>query len=133
MKVFLDTNVLVYVQDPRDPVKQERARHLLETHRAELSISAQVLIEYAAVCIRRLGLPAEHVRRDIENYCVLPVANTDGKAVVAAAEIADRNGLSIYDGLIVEAAQRMSCDVLFTEDASLLSADLEIDVVNPFA
>jgi len=47
-KYFFDTNVLVYMQDASDPVKQQKARSLLSTHLSNGSavISTQCLQEF---------------------------------------------------------------------------------------
>ena len=62
---FIDTNVLVYADDARDPHKQARARdlvrRLLRERRGVLSL--QVLQEYFAASTRKLGLAGAEARR----------------------------------------------------------------------
>ena len=62
--VFVDTNVLVYADDPADPVKHEKAKDLLRQVARERSgrLSLQVLQEYFAVAIRELGMDAAAAR-----------------------------------------------------------------------
>ena len=61
MTYLLDTNVLVYTLDPRDPPKRERARSILErfTELGTGAIPTQALAELANVALRKLGLPAD--------------------------------------------------------------------------
>ena len=53
--VFVDTNVLVYARDPRDPIKQAKAREwirfLWDEQRGRTSV--QVLSEYYDVITRK--------------------------------------------------------------------------------
>lgn len=131
--IFLDTNVLIYAVDAAHPEKHRRARHLMVSHAAQLMISTQVLVEYHAVCTSKLGLTASDIERDLSELSALRVLPTDSRSVTAAARLAAQAGLSIYDALIAEAAIRGGCRSLMTEDADLLSAELDLAVENPFA
>ncbi len=55
-RVFLDTNILVYLFDTDTPVKQRRARQLLssQTLQARLMLSTQVLQEFYVSVTRKL-------------------------------------------------------------------------------
>ncbi len=130
---FCDTNVLVYAADSASAEKQERAQHLLRSHSSQLVISTQVLLEYASACTRKLGITPEQTTRLLASLSQIRTAGADRESVQQAARMSESTGLSIYDAMIVEAAQRMRCGTLFTEDAALLAADLDITVSNPFA
>lgn len=55
---FIDTNVLIYADDARDPRKRDRARDLirrLQRHRRGV-LSMQILQEYFAAATRKLGM-----------------------------------------------------------------------------
>jgi predicted nucleic acid-binding protein len=56
-KLFLDTNVLVYLYDSDTPEKQERARAILERDgtTAEITISTQVLQEFYVTVARKFA------------------------------------------------------------------------------
>lgn len=65
---FLDTNVLVYTDDQRNPEKQQVAFGLLTsclTRRTGV-ISIQVLQEYFVTATRKLGIAPETARRKTE-------------------------------------------------------------------
>lgn len=49
MRVFLDTNVLVYAIDRSKPAKHEIARELIVRRARDLGVSARVLSELYAV------------------------------------------------------------------------------------
>jgi predicted nucleic acid-binding protein len=64
-KVFFDTNILLYTDDPRFPEKQQIAVELVERHlRAKTgSVSAQVLQEYYANAAGKLKLDSALARQ----------------------------------------------------------------------
>ena len=56
-RVFLDTNVLVYLFDRDTPGKQQQARRTLTDVGRSAVISTQVLQEFYVVVTRKLGRP----------------------------------------------------------------------------
>ena len=73
---FVDTNVWVYAVDAADPVKQARAREVLDpANGASLVTSAQVLGEFYVTVTRRLGRPVtrDDAARMVERMRRLPV------------------------------------------------------------
>ena len=131
-EVFLDTNVLIYTtlaDDPRAAV----ARSLLG---AGAVISVQVLNEFANVAHGKLGRPWQEVvtaLADLRTLC--PDIRPIGVAThEAALEIAQRDGFSFCDALIVAAALEAGCVMLLTEDLQdgrVIAGRLAIR--NPFA
>mgnify|MGYP002738849529 CR=1 FL=1 len=132
-RIFLDTNVFVYALDRTDPAKRAVAMALIDTQRDDIVVSAQVLVELWAVCIRKLGLDPGTSRRMVDAVGAFRVVDTDRDLVLAAAGLSASDQLSIFDSLIVRAAQRAGCEKLMTEDlqAGRLFGDLLIE--NPFA
>ena len=118
-RAFLDSNVLVYAVDVADERRRGIAREVLARGADRgLVVSTQVLSEFL-VAVRRLAVPVAPERalalvdglvRGVEVH-VPSVAD-----VVAAAELAARDGIHHYDALIVRAALSAGCDVLLTED-----------------
>ena len=72
---FVDTNVLAYAEDRHDPRKQGVARDLIRSALRQKSyvVSTQVLAEFFAVAVGKLGLSAEGARRRVEIYAALDV------------------------------------------------------------
>lgn len=131
MRVFLDTNILAYQFDGRDPHKQARARELVMAGTLDRRISTQVLLELHAVLTRKLGhdrARAEEVLRAVD----FPTVRADRSLVLAAAATAAADQLSVFDALIVEAAARAGCDELWTEDLTHGQTLRGVRVVNPF-
>ena len=133
--VFVDTNVLLYAQDPRDVNKQERAEQWLawcwQHRRARLS--TQVLNELYAN-LRRVApqLPLDAARALVRRYRAWNPWVVDEVTVDIAWAMQDHHSLSYWDALMLAAARQIGCKALLTED---LQHDQDIDgvrIVNPF-
>lgn len=134
---FLDTNVLVYAYDTSDPHKQAVARDLLRAGiRTESAVvSAQVLGEFFAVVTRKIRDPmtADDARSVIATVSVVPVQEVDLALVHRAIDAHKQYGLAYWDCLIVAAAERAGCAVLFTEDLADGQVYYGVRVANPFS
>jgi predicted nucleic acid-binding protein len=134
--VFVDTNVLVYLRDSRDPRRQRGAAEWMAYLWASRlgRVSAQVLNEYYVTVTARLtpGLPVEEAREDVlalRSWAPLPL--TPG-LTEKAFDVQDRWGFSFWDSLIVAAAGAQGCSLLLTEDLTH-DQDLHgVRVVSPF-
>lgn len=136
MRVFFDTNVLVYLFDADSPRKQEKARDLLQRHSdaGELVLSTQVLQEFYVSVTRKLARPLDEQKahQALKELAALPVIHMDSNHVLAAAQRSRKLKLSFWDALIVEAAIQGGASVLYSED---LHDGLEVEgvrVTNPF-
>ena len=131
---FVDTNVLVYADDARDPVKQARARELLRSIVQERSgkLSLQVLQEFFAAATRKLGLTAVDARRRIEVLSHMDVVTLDVDDLLAAIDLHRLHQLSIWDALIVRAAVVSGCRTLYTEDLQHGRRFEGVQVIDPF-
>jgi predicted nucleic acid-binding protein len=134
--VFVDTNVLVYSRDPSHPEKHQRARgwlaHLWPTHRGRLSF--QILNEYYAIVTGKLkpGLRPEDARADVRALLAWQPQPVNGDVLVGAWEAQDSYGFSLWDSLVVAAAQATGSRYLLTEDLQH-GQDLDgLIVLNPF-
>ncbi|HEV2855136.1 MAG TPA: PIN domain-containing protein [Thermoanaerobaculia bacterium] len=135
-RVFVDTNVLVYQFDTREPDKQGRARAWLDhlwTARAG-RVSFQVLQEFYVIVTRKLnpGLDRELARGVVRALWTWRPALIDEHLFTVSWTLQDRFGLSWWDSLIVAAAKSAECSHLLTEDLQH-GQDLEgLRVINPF-
>ena len=135
--VFVDTSVLVYDRDRRDPPKHERARTWMSAlwqHPGLGVVSSQVLTEFYWTVTRKLrpGLSEEAARRYVRTLFAWDVVEVDQTAIAEAWAIQDRFELSFWDSLVVAAARLARCRTLLTED---LQDGQDLDgllVVNPF-
>jgi len=133
---FLDTNVLVYAYDPTDRRKQGVAQGLLKKALGgEMTISGQVLAEFAATLFYKLSPPAppESVKTVLDALSPIRLLPTDGELVRRAVEARAAYGLHFYDALIVAAAERASCVRIWSEDLNAGQNYFGVTVENPFA
>jgi predicted nucleic acid-binding protein len=130
---FLDTNVLIYAYDPRNPVKQTIARDLVRM--ASLggnAISTQVLIEFSAALLHKRRLNAAEVPLLVEELWPIPLVPTDTRLIARAIEAHRVYGVHFYDGMIIAAAERGGCARIWSEDFNSGQQYFGIEVVNPF-
>ncbi|HWZ66650.1 MAG TPA: PIN domain-containing protein [Stellaceae bacterium] len=127
---FLDSNVLVYgfTSDPR----AHKAQELLARG---CTAGVQGLNEFVNVARRKLGMTWVEVRdalAAIRTLCptILPI---DIDTHTDALQIAERYRLSIFDALMVTAALRVDCRILWSEDMhDGLIVEGRLRVANPF-
>jgi predicted nucleic acid-binding protein len=127
---FFDTNVLLYLLS-NDAAKADRAEALLASGG---TISVQVLNEFAAVASRKLAMSISEIREVLSTIrAICAVKPLDIETHELALDMAERHRFSIYDGLIVAAAARAGCTVLYTEDLQHGQMIEKLQVRNPFA
>lgn len=135
MTYLLDTNVLVYTLDPRDPRKRERARSLLEKllELGRGAIPAQVLAELANVALRKLDLPADDAYGLIERLeTIFPVYPLTPAIVLEALRGVRDHQLSYFDAQVWAAAKLHQADVVLSEDFAAGSTVEGIRFLDPF-
>ena len=129
----VDTNILIYVNDPRDPVKQDIAISLV-SDLIEGVLLWQVACEYLAASrkLEPLGYgraQAYQYVRDLQQvwYTALPTWSV----IDRAENIMKRFSLSHWDSMIIAACLEANVQMLFTEDLGYSSID-DLAIVNPF-
>jgi predicted nucleic acid-binding protein len=137
-KVLIDTNILLYSVDPNEPLKQERALHLLSllgSTRAGV-LSVQNLAEFTNGVLKRLRPPLspvealQQVRRLKATYTVLDL--TAAIVLEAARGVRDYR-LSYYDAQLWATARVNQIEVIFSEDFAASTALEGVRFVNPLA
>lgn len=126
---FFDTNVLLYLLS-KDAAKADRAEALLASGGV---VSVQVLNEFASVASRKLAMTMPEIREilsTIQGVCI--VKPLDIETHKLGLELAERYGFSIYDGMIVAAAVRAECTILYTEDLQQGQMIAKLQIRNPF-
>lgn len=116
---FLDTNVIVYLFDPRDSRKQAIAATLIERGLLEGTalISHQVVQETLNV-VSRAPVLAQSDSTRLLDAVLLPLWRVQPSPGLfhRSLEIRMRYGYSLYDSLIVAAALEAGCDRILSED-----------------
>ncbi len=136
VKVFVDTNVLVYARDSSESAKQAQAANWMAAlwERRAGRLSYQVLQEFYITVTMKLspGLNKEFARRDVRTLGAWQPIAADYRALEGAWLLQDRYRFSWWDALIVAAAQLSNCQYLLSED---FQEDLDLGslkVIHPF-
>ncbi len=131
---FLDTNILLYGYDLDSPVKREVARSLIEeTWRTpgQTAISVQVLQEFHVNFIR-CGHPTEEALALIGDFSLWPVIDNTLSLFRLGLSLQTRWQLSLWDAMILAAAQTSGAGELITEDFNHGQDYGEVRAINPF-
>jgi len=129
-KVFIDTNVLLYLYDLNSE-KKRRAKDILKSNQY---ISTQVLNEFSNISIKKLKLNHEdlskNLKKIIEKTTVF-VFSED--TILNAIDIREKYKFQYYDSLIIATALENKCTILYSEDmqhGQIIERQLKI--INPF-
>jgi predicted nucleic acid-binding protein len=129
VKIFLDTNILIYTLVVESS-KKERAIALLSE---DIYVSTQVLSEYANVCLKKLKRPIAEVTAFLdylkERATIIEVNVT---LIQHALNLHQQYRYSYYDSLILAAALRADCKVLISEDFQHQQEIEQLMIINPF-
>jgi predicted nucleic acid-binding protein len=135
MRVFVDTNVLVYAYDTTEAAKRERAREVLASLAPdELVLSSQVLNEFYVV-VTRAGqelLTRAEAGSIVARFAAAGVEPVDGDLVQRALRVHQEEEISYWDALIVAAAARRGCVRVLSEDLTHASVLAGVEIVDPF-
>lgn len=130
-----DTNILLYVQDPRDPEKQKIAREIIE-QLTDGVLLWQVACEYvnAARKFAPFGFDQEQAFRDLQDFrrawgMLLP----SWEVMLTAERLLKSYSLSFWDAVLVAACVEGGVTHLVTEDMGGTPSIEGVRIVNPFA
>lgn len=135
MSSFIDTNILVYTDAGDEPAKQAMALDLVERLRTtnEGVVSTQVLTEYFNAATRKLGVEATVARRKIELLARFRLVDVGLDLILGAIDLHRLHQFSIWDALIIKAAQSAGCGELLSEDMQHGQVIDGLRIRNPFA
>ena len=133
-RVFLDTNVLVYLFDRSAPGKRAVAARLLEERTDDIVLSTQVLQEFYVAVTRKLGKPLTEAEAEaaVRHLSALAVVVVDSEIILAAVVLSRRHRIAFRDALIVEAALSRGCTTLLSEDLQDGRRFGALAIENPF-
>lgn len=131
----VDTNILFYGQDPRDPTKQQIARMMINTL-ANGVLLWQVACEFLAISrkLEPFGYSRQNAFADLRDFrqAWKPILPT--WAVLDRAEdLMNRYHVSSWDALIIAACLENSVKRLYTEDIADDYRKEGIEIINPFS
>ncbi len=129
MKVFLDTNILVYAQ--QSGTKAAAAKEIVAGGGV---ISVQVLNELANVLRKKLRRSWRDVQQVLDDVSAAldPALPLAVQSHATALGLARDDSLAFYDALIVASALEAGCDRLYSEDLQHGRGFGALIVRNPF-
>ena len=136
-KFFLDTNIFIYSFDEGAPEKRDRSRQLinLALQSGNGSISILVMQEFLNAATRKFSTPMtlkdsqRYLRQVLNPLCQV---YTDLPLLENGLNIQDETGYSFYDSLILAAAIKANCAVLYSEDLQHGQIVQGINIANPY-
>jgi predicted nucleic acid-binding protein len=134
-KVFLDTNVLVYAGDHDSPEKRRVARALLKRVAAEGGgvISTQVIQEFFVAATRKLAIEPLKAKAIVATFHPLELVTVSLEDINDAIDGHILWQVSFWDALILRAAERASCSIVYSEDLNTGQLYGGVEVRNPFS
>ncbi|MBC7922858.1 MAG: PIN domain-containing protein [Ferruginibacter sp.] len=131
-KVFLDTNVLIYSIDNRNPAKKASAISLLEGEN-EVMISTQVIGEFVPATVKKGVFTFEQAAVRANGFMQAMVVSQIGTSTILKAfDIKRRYGFAYFDCLIAATALESNCRLLYSEDLHHGQVVDTLTVINPF-
>ena len=130
----VDTNILLYVHDPRDTAKQATAASLLESL-TDGVLLWQVACEYLAASrkLEPLGFNRSQARQNIADF------RRVWTTILPSWEVMDQTGLlfgrynlSFWDSMIIAACLMGGVTRLYSEDFDAYAHVDGLEIVNPF-
>ncbi len=130
-KVFLDTNILVYSMDNFDREKQQRSRDRLREISGRAVISTQVLQEFFVTVTRKLNIEALVAKDIMRTFYHCEVVMISPELIEEAVDCSILNRLSLWDSLIIVAAESANCSTLWSEDLNAGQVIRGVRIENP--
>ena len=133
-RVFLDTNLWVYLYAKEPEVKYLKVRKIIADEFDSIHLSTQTLGELFNVLTRKKMVTDDEAREIIlELVSSFPVAEIETLKVIQALEIKSRYQYSYWDSLIIATALVLDCTILYSEDLHhSQSVSQKMIIVNPF-
>lgn len=130
---FVDTNIFVYAHDLSAGRKHAVATDLLARlwEAGSGAVSIQVLVEFYAAAnkIGLKGREAEAAISDLERWALHRADHVD---VLRSIGFLRRYKISWWDALVVNSANELGCQILWTEDLNHGQRYGSVTVRNPF-
>lgn len=134
-RIFLDSNILLYLFDNVAIAKRRRAEELLEEafHSGQTMISYQVVQEVLNVMTRKLRMPSSDIL-DFLNDILYPLLQIYPSLSLYQQSLHTQTKYhySFYDSLILASALAGSCTILYSEDLQHMHKIADLTIINPF-
>jgi predicted nucleic acid-binding protein len=97
-------------------------------------VSAQVLSEFFVTITQKVSktLSCRRARREVMLLSTMATVDIDASLVARAIDMKEEWGISYWDALILSAAERAECDIVYSEDLSDGQSYGSVQVINPY-
>ncbi len=130
-RVFIDSNILLYTFDSKDPTKQLIAKGI--SLGSGSIISMQVINEVSNNLLKKLQLNNTQVKQFVDScYKRYEVVNLTKNTFLKACDIREKYNISYYDSLIVASSLVSNCNILYSEDMQHNQVIDDLKIINPF-
>ena len=130
----VDTNILIYAQDPRDPTKKSVANSLIGSL-SDGILFWQVICEFVAASrkLEPFGYDCEKAFRDVREIgrswdTVFP----DWATLDGAMKLMSQRSISFWDALIISECLLNGVVRLYSEDLDTHNGIDGLEIINPF-
>ena len=135
INVAVDTNLLVYAEEPASGGKHRAAVDLFEKlpHETTL-IPVYVLGELYRVLVRKTRRPAAKARELVLSWGdSFPLIELSSSVMLAAIDVSQQHQISIWDSVVLASAADAGCRLLLSEDFQEGFTWSGVTVTNPFS
>ena len=136
MKSFFDTNVLVYLFDDDSPQKKVAVQQIFKKDNSagDILFSTQVLQEFYVVVTRKLAKPLnpETALEAVTKFAALQVVVVNPSLILSAVRRSQKDSISFWDSLIIDAALEGGAQRLWSEDLQHGRTINGMRIENPF-
>jgi predicted nucleic acid-binding protein len=134
-KIFLDTNILVYLFDNNFPKKKQVTKEIIKSILSDSVpfISTQVMQEFYVTLTKKLNIEPIVAKEALRFFKNFDVVNINEKLIAEAIDCSIINRLSFWDSLILVAAESVKCNLLYTEELNEGQIIRGIKIINPYS
>ena len=132
-RIFIDTNILVYLADSSDLDRQNKTREILKKDLRDnhLIISTQVIQEFFITATKKLSIDSLQAKEIIKSFLNMEVVTVVPEIILNSIDILVLNKVSFWDSLIVASAQFANCSIIYSEDMQNNQKFGNTKIVNP--
>ena len=134
MRRFFDSNVFLYAFLDQGADKKEKAARLIAdaVRAGDGWISTQVIREFLNVMLKRSGKDLGEIKRACCIFDHFKIVEDTPHLAFRGLEVKERYGTQFFDSVLIAAAEKGLCEVLYSEDLSDGQAYCGVAVRNPF-
>ena len=114
-RVFIDTNVFIYLYSTDEDIKKEKAIEAINEY--DSYTSTQAINELSNVLIKKFNMKTEDIKNVVDEiYSNCEVITLDSTIIKSALDIHSKYKFSYYDSLMLATAVNSECSKILSED-----------------